>query len=210
MIESAILFIEQNLIPLGIPGLFAAAFIEEIVAPIPSALVMLSAGFFFLEGGWSVDLFIKLITVVILPISLGMTLGAIVIFGLVRKFGDPFVEKFGFWLGISREAIDKFRARASRGMRDEITIGVLRVIPAIPSVVISAACGLLHIPLKSFVLATFLGTTLRAAILALIGWQAGDLYSEYAEAVGRFENIGLAILLFSGVLLVIYKRMKKQ
>ena len=47
MIAETIVLIEKTLLPLGAFGIFVASLLEEVVAPIPSALVQLSAGFSF-------------------------------------------------------------------------------------------------------------------------------------------------------------------
>ena len=208
MIESVILFVQEYLIPLGPFGVFLAAIIEEIVAPIPSAIITLSAGFFFLSGDWSFGLALRLVNNVVLPISLGITLGSLVIYWVVRRFGDPFIDKFGKWLGIYKPAIDSFRERVGKGSRDEITVFIVRAVPIVPSVVIAAVCGILHTPVRSYIGATFLGTVIRSAFLGVLGWQAGSIYTAYAGPIGKFENLGLAILLLFGLLWVLYRRQK--
>ena len=57
MLESAILFIEKIVITHGVWGLFLAGIIEEIIAPIPSSVVIMGGGFIIL-GGQEVSLII--------------------------------------------------------------------------------------------------------------------------------------------------------
>lgn len=201
-------FVEHYLIPLGPLGVFSASILEEVIAPIPSAIVTLAAGFFFLSGDWSLDLFFKLINNVVLPITLGITLGSLVIYWVVRKFGDPFIDKFGKWLGITKTSMDSFRERISKGPKDEVTIFVVRAIPIVPSVAIAAVCGVLHTPVRTYLGATFLGTIVRSAFLGILGWQVGNLYTGYARVISRFENIGLVIIVLLAVSLVLYRRQK--
>lgn len=93
MIHSFITFIEQIVLPMGALGVFFAEIIEEIIVPIPSALVLLTSGFIFLKGDFGIDVIKNLLFVIAIPGALGLTLGSLVIYYLSFYGGKPFIEK---------------------------------------------------------------------------------------------------------------------
>ncbi len=201
MIDSALQFIELVLIPLGVFGVFMATFLEEVIAPIPSALVLTLAGFIFLQGPFSTDLLLKLIFVVVLPSALGVTIGSFFIYGIAYWSGKPVLEKWGKWLGLSWTDVEKIQTKFDGTKKDEIILFVLRTIPIIPSVAISAFFGLVRFNVKKYFILTFLGTCIRSFILGLVGWQVGALYHTYADKISHIEKyvflgFGLAIFAF--------------
>lgn len=201
MIGYFIEFIENTLLPLGAVGLFGAAFLEEVVAPIPSALVMLTAGFVFLNGPFSLSLVGTLLFSVVLPVTIGVTLGSIVIYYIFFYGGKPFIERFGKWFGFSWHDVEKAQKKLDADYRDELIIFGLRVVPIVPNVAIGALCGIVRYPFKKYVIATFFGSAIRAIILGILGWEVGNLYIEYAEQIHHYENI---FTIIAAVLVLVY------
>ncbi len=66
MIHSFINFIEQIVLPMGALGVFFAEIIEEVVVPIPSALVLLTSGFIFLKGDFGIEILKSLVLFLVL------------------------------------------------------------------------------------------------------------------------------------------------
>ena len=201
MIELAIHFIENVLIPLGGWGVFMASVIEEVVAPIPSAAVITLSGFLFLKGSFSATLLFKLIFIVALPAACGITVGSLFVYGLSFYFGKPLLEKWGKWLGLSWTDIEKIQQKFDAKKVDEIALLFLRTIPIVPSVAISAFYGLVRFNIKKYAIFTLLGTFVRAVILALVGWQVGSLYYTYAQKIASVEKI---VLVFVFVLIFLF------
>jgi membrane protein DedA with SNARE-associated domain len=198
VIESLLSFLQLYVIPLGGIGVFLASIIEEVVAPIPSAFVLLTAGFLFLTGTSGVNFFLALVLKIIVPAAFGIVIGSLFVYGLAYKLGKPFVEKFGKLFSLKWEDIEKAEKRFAAGPKDEIFIFLARALPIIPSVAVSAFSGLFRIPIKTYLFASFLGVLIRATLLGLLGWQIGNFYEKYAEVITRFENdilIGIVIIL---------------
>lgn len=211
MIEAILQFIQNVLLPLGAWGVFCASFIEEVVAPIPSALVQTLSGFIFLKGTFSLAFLANLFFIVVLPASLGVTIGSLFIFALAHIFGKPILVKWGKWLGLSWNDIEKLQQKFDAQKTDEFTLFFLRAIPVIPSVAISAFYGLIRYDLKKYFLYTFLGTCIRATILTLVGWQVGALYYKYANTISRIESYVFVGIVVAIVIFIVYKlRAKKQ
>jgi membrane protein DedA with SNARE-associated domain len=210
MIEPVILFLQSHLLPLGWVGVFLASIVEEIIAPIPSTAVLLVSGAVFLPE--SASAWETLFFTIAFPAALGITLGSFVVYAAARFLGEISIDRFGKPFGFSRESVERAKEKITRGSRDEISLFFLRAIPIIPSVVISISAGILHIPWKTFLVMTFLGTIPRALFLALIGGQAGAAYAVYAETIARYENFVLItlVILFGIWIAVQYRRRQKK
>ncbi len=210
MIETTIQFIQSVILPLGAWGVFLGSLLEEVVAPIPSALVLTFSGFLFLKGSFSIAFLFKLILTVVLPASLGVTIGSFFVYGLAHVFGKPILVKWGKWLGLSWNDIEKLQTKFDSENIDEWALFFLRTIPIIPSVAISAFYGLIRYDMKKYFIYTFLGTCIRATILALVGWQVGALYYRYADLIGKIEDFFLMGIGLVCILFVLYRIRKKK
>jgi len=210
MIESLIFFLNNTLLPFGPIGVFGASLIEEIIAPIPSALVMLGSGFLFLPQGFELSSIWKLISHVALPISLGVALGSLVVYSIARFAGLPLLYKYGYVLGINKEDLIKAENYFSESKKDELIIFTARVIPIVPASVIAVSAGLIKMPVYRYLLISILGTFIRAFILGAIGAEVGALYLKYAEEINKWEHLILIILLISILILVIYLLIRKH
>jgi len=210
MIESLVLFIETNLLPLGSTGIFIASVIEEVVAPIPSAIVMLGSGFFFLEGVFSIDFFKTLFIYISLPIALGATLGSIFIYALFALGSKPAIDKWGKWLGFSWNDVEKVKNKFENSFSDELIIFMLRVVPIIPNVAIAAFCGIIKYKFIKYIFVTFFGIFTRASILAFVGFKVGDFYREYASVIKEYETYAFVFIIILSVLTFVFKLQKRS
>jgi membrane protein DedA with SNARE-associated domain len=213
MIEQGVHYVQALISTYGVWGVIVAAIIEEVVAPIPSSLVPLAAGFFLLPANAVLPLVVTEAALLIaLPVGIVITLASIVIYTIAYWGGKPVIDRFHRVLGVTWTDVERIERRVVRGNRDEITLVVLRLLPLIPGVALSGFCGVVRYSFPRFVVTTLLGSSLRAWALALIGWQAGEFYFKYVEIIGKFEKqiffgvILTAVLL--GVLYVIWRRMR--
>src|SRR3989344_1647844 len=205
MIAYFLQLLETYVIPLGALGVFAASFLEEIIAPIPSAVVQLGSGFLFVHGAFSFSTIFYLVIVVVLPAALGVSVGSLFVYGIAYWCGKPVLEKWGKWLGVSWGEIERAQRKFEETKADEWTLFITRSIPIIPSVAISAFSGLVRIPLREYLIYTFLGTCVRAFVLAVVGWQIGSVYKHYAELISRAENFIFAAIAFAVVVFIIWR-----
>ena len=111
MIEYLINFLQTSVLPWGAVGVFVASVIEEIIAPIPSALVMTMSGFLLVTGPISVKAVLALIFKVAIPAALGVTLGSYFIYFIARFGGKIVIEKWGKYIGLYWADIEKFQNR---------------------------------------------------------------------------------------------------
>jgi membrane protein DedA with SNARE-associated domain len=202
MFEHLTQFLELHILPWGWWGVFAAAVAEEVVAPIPSALVMMTAGFLFVTGPVGVGSILKLILYVGLPAAVGVTIGSLWIYGVAYWGGRRALDKFGKWIGLSWEDVEKMRIKFEASKGDEFGIIGARVVPFVPSVAISAFCGFIRMKFWKYCTLTFIGMFLRAMLMGAIGWQVGNVYHRYAETIARFEKLGLVLIILAGLLFI--------
>lgn len=196
MIEKFTSYIQPIVAEHGAWGVFLATLLEEVIAPIPSPLVPLLAGFFLLPADKSVLEIIWLaLFIIAFPVAFGVTLGSLVVYGIGYLGGKPAIEKSQKWIGLKWAELEKIEKRLTRGRGDEIVLFVLRVLPIVPGVAISGFCGIVRYPLRTFVVITFFGALVRATALSVLGWYAGAAYAEYAETISRMEKYLLAVLI---------------
>lgn len=211
MISQLVTFSENLFLTYGAWGVFFASIVEEVIAPIPSSLVIMGAGFSFM-GSVPVDFssILSLFAIVILPASFGVTIGSLFIYALAYFAGKPFLKKYGKYFGISWDSVEKTQTKFVRKHADSFVLFGLRAVPIVPSVVISAISGLVRLSVFKYITYTFLGTLVRATILGILGWQAGSFYKTYAEKIDLAENSIIIILLLCLLAFVLYRMFKKK
>ncbi len=211
MIHTLVNFIQTTIFPWGWFGVFLAEFIEEIIVPIPSAVILLGSGFVFLKGDILTLVFVKnLFLTVVIPASLGLTLGSLVIYKLSFIFENIFLSKFGKILSVSQGDIDKLNERFESGKFDEIFIVLARVFPLIPSVLLAVFCGLIKMPFKKYLTLTFIGAFFRSLLLAMLGFILGDIYYKYADFISKIENTIFYLVIVFVLMFIIYRKFYKK
>jgi uncharacterized membrane protein YdjX (TVP38/TMEM64 family) len=132
----------RTLGPLGPLALLALLVVQCVVAPIPSEPVMMAAGFAYGPGGgfalsWA-----------------GVVAGAAACFGLARRLGRPFAERF-----LRPDRLDAAEAWVrERGVAATFAAVLLIRLTAFSAFdVLSYACGLVRVSFAWFLLATALG-----------------------------------------------------
>lgn len=205
MIQSFVVWIESLIVPWGAWGVFIGSIIEEVIAIIPSSVVQMGAGFLLLsDEPFSGLLLLKALWLIVLPAAIGVTVGSLAIYALAYWGGRPLIERHGKYLALRWSDIERIRQRFSLTISDELIILIGRALPVMPTVAVTAFAGIFRIRLRKYLAFTFIGTALRAAILSLIGWQAGALYHEYAQVIGHYEDLVLGLIVAAVVGFLIY------
>lgn len=210
MISTIVHLLEVYIVPLGAFGVFFAEVIEEVIVPIPSAAILLGSGFIFLKGPFTAQLLQTLFFTIVIPATLGLTLGSLFIYALAYKGGKPFLEKYGKWLSLSWSDVEVVNQKFATGVFDEWSLILARVFPIIPSVLIAAFCGLTRVSLRKYITLTLIGAFFKALLLAIIGWQVGELYFKYASIIGHIENTVLILTIASIIGFILYRKFKQK
>jgi membrane protein DedA with SNARE-associated domain len=181
-------------------GLIGLMFLENVLPPIPSEIIMPWAGFRAASGHLSLFWAIA-------AGSAGSLAGSSVWYFVALRVGHDrlarWIDAHGRWLGIFPEDLEKAQRAFDR--RGSVIVCTGRLIPGVRSL-ISVPAALAGMPLPRFLLASALGTVAWTAALASGGWALGSAYSQ----LGSFLNhaaTGVFILL---VVLVIVRNMRHR
>jgi len=169
----------------GDMGILLGMFLESSVLPIPSELVLVSAG----------ALGIPIANIVVFG-SIGSTLGSIIGYAIGRFGGRPFMERYGKYLLITEAKL--LTAESWVKKYGNITVFVSRLIPFVPFKVFSISAGILRMDLPSFLLYTFLGMIPRSFILAYLG-----------KTIIVYKVPGILAIVIAGIIIYFaYKKFK--
>jgi membrane protein DedA with SNARE-associated domain len=186
---------------------FLGALIEEIIAPIPSPVVMTLAGSLASASNqnW---LYLLLLA---FTGSIGKTLGAYAIYYVADKAEDVFISKFGKFIGINQHDVEKISKKINSGSRDDLVLFLLRAIPIVPTAPVSVVCGLIKTNLKTYLYTTFLGTLVRNIFYLYLGFSSLNALESINSDIDTFEKIGygIVLLLIGVIFFYIYKLKNK-
>ncbi len=184
----------------GYLGIFVAMFVEGILTPIPSELIMPFAGYLCSTGELNIIL-------VILVGSLGAVGGSTIAYLLGRTLGRPFLDRYGRYLGLGPDSLCRADAWFAKWGNYGILIG--HALPGIRSV-ISFPAGIARMDLKRFALFTFIGATIWNSVLVSAGFLLGQYWIELARSLDGWD---IVILVSVGAILlgyIIYSRWKNK
>lgn len=186
---------------------FIGSLLEEVIAPIPSPLVMLLGGSIS-AGQGSPLLFIGLLALIG---AVSKTLGSLLIYVISDKAEDVVIDKFGKFLGVSHTDTEGLGKFFGQGKRDDIAIFLLRAVPVMPTAPVSVIAGLIKIDLKTYLVSTFLGLVVRNLIYLYLGYTSLGALESLSEGFDSLEKIGYLILaVFAGVVLLWMYRKRRQ
>jgi len=164
MLHDIIGFIVSSVSSWGYAGIFVMMFLESSFFPFPSEVAMIPAGYLAHKGEMSLVL-------AFISGTLGSLLGAIFNYYLCYFFGREIVLKYGKFVGITHEKMDKFEAFFNK--HGEISTFNSRLIPGIRQY-ISLPAGLAKMNIFRFCLFTTLGAGIWCAILLVVGYFLGS------------------------------------
>lgn len=192
-------------------AVFLGCILEQIIVPIPASLIVLSSTFLVMKGAsLSVASLGTLIIKIVIPASLGITIGSLVYYTLAYKLGRPFIERTSKYLGVSLEDIDNIEKQVDESRYDDFFIFLGRCFPVIPSIAINLFCGLIRYDLKKYLITTFAGSAVQIFGWGLVAWFSGNLYLALEDKISFLGNVVLVIIVVVVVAFIINKRRKKE
>jgi membrane protein DedA with SNARE-associated domain len=195
----------------GSVGVFVASIIEEVIPPIPSALVQGMGGLLLmLNTPFSLLGLLKLTLLVSIPAALGVCVGSLPYWYLAQKYGVEIIEKYGRYLGTSKSDWEKLELKLAESKSDEYFFVAARALPVVPAIVLALYSGAVGMSFMKYFSLSFLGIVIRATVLGSIGWLLGTQFLKHiSNLIEIIEKIALlAILLGLGYLL--YKNYLKK
>ncbi|MEE4195191.1 MAG: hypothetical protein V2J07_08335, partial [Anaerolineae bacterium] len=141
-VETMIAWLEQlaGMVSLELFALLGS-FIEELVAPIPSPIIMTMEGSMAQVQGVAIPYLLVLASIS----AFAKTLAGWLLYFVADVAEDWFMTRFGKFFGISHDEIERIGAYISGGWKDSLVLFALRSIPVMPSSPISVTCGAIKI-----------------------------------------------------------------
>jgi len=178
-------------------SVFAGVIIESVIVPIPSPLIIMGAGFILISPELNfLQALAPILLQIVLPGSIASTVGAYIGYAIGYYGGKPMVDRWERFLGFNWKDVEALERRFQSG-QVKTSIFFLRALPIFPLSVISAAAGLLRLPINQFSLWTFYGTIPRCLLLGYLGWGLGETYQGFAKGIDKAEGIVSGILILS-------------
>jgi membrane protein DedA with SNARE-associated domain len=193
----------QNLMDtLGYPGIVLLMVLENVFPPIPSELILPSAGFAASRGDLS---FVG----VVLAGTLGSVVGTLPLYFIGRVFSEERVvawaDKHGKWLALSGDDIRKADDWFDRHGPKAVLFG--RMVPGIRSL-LSLPAGMSGMPLPTFLLYSAIGSALWASVLTGAGYLLGDHYDKVGEYIGPASTVIVVGLVVATAVWILGRRQR--
>lgn len=161
------------------------AFLEEVIAPIPSPLVMTTAGSIARAGGhpWVFLLWLTFIG------AISKTVGSWIIYVIADKGEDVIIGKFGKFFGITQDDIKNMEKYIRSRTNEGLMLFILRSLPIVSSALLSVLCGVLAINMRVYLVTTFLGTLIRNLFFLVLGYAGVEAYQSLLGGVDLLETV---------------------
>lgn len=199
--EQARIFLEQLVARLGYGGIVLATILETVFPPLPSDLVVPAAGLLAARGEMQM-------AGIIVAATFGSLMGALVLYAVGRRAGEPltrkFIRRYGRWLLLRETDLDKVVRLFARYGKAIILFGHL--IPGVRSLV-SLPAGMSRMPLPHFVLFTLLGAGTRVTLQTVTGALLGHHWLRLILVIEEFEwlvYLLLAAAVAAGLLKIVW------
>ena len=181
----------------GYVGIFILVFLEYIIHPFPSEIVLTFAGFMTTQSNLS-------IVVVCILAVVGAVLGALVLYGIGAWIGEEriyrLIHKHGKYIGIKTKDLDKTITWLNKYGNWAIFIG--RFIPIVRTL-ISLPAGITKMNIPLFIVLTAIGTGMWNILLIVLGMTLGSHWHKIIEFAGIYSKLFIFIIAII-VLYVLY------
>lgn len=166
------------------------AFTEELIAPIPSPIVMTLAGTISLTQEKPLVFLFWLALIG----AIAKTIGCYFLYIIADKLEDVVVGKFGKFFGISHKEIERLGHHFNGGLRDDIIIFLARAIPIVPTAPVSLLCGVIKVRLRTYLVSSFLGTLPRNLFYLYLGYAGLASVETILEQFDNVETVVTVLL----------------
>lgn len=192
-------------------AVFLGCILEQLIVPIPASLIVLTSTFLVLKGtSFSLAALGTLLVKIVVPASLGITLGSLVYYTLAYKLGMPFIKRTSKYLGVSVEDVEDVQRKVDESRYDDFFIFLARCLPIIPSIAINLFCGLIRYDLKKYIITTFLGSAVQIFGWGMLAWFSGNIYLILEDKISYIGNIITIVIVGIVVYFIIMKRREKK
>lgn len=171
-------------------GLFVVIFLEELGIPLPAPgdAAIAYGGYLTTTGAIPYPM-------AYLAVVAGAVLGSTCNLTLSRRYGRPFIQRYGRFIGITDERLFRAEGIFKRWGPWAIIIG--RHIPGM-RIVLSALSGILEVPYRVFIPCVVVSASIWAAIFLELGRRLGprvrDLFGLFPAHLIPWLALGLILL----------------
>ncbi len=209
--SSILSFTESFIVTNASWTVFLGCIIEQIVVPIPASLIVLSTTFLVMQGAsFSLESVGTLIIKIVIPASLGITLGSLFYYFLSYKLGKPFIKRTSKFLGVSVEDVEDVEEKFKENKYDDVFMFLARCIPLIPSIAINLFCGLIKYDLKKYLISTFFGSAVQIFGWGLLAWLSGNFYQVVESKISFLGDLILIIIVLMVIGFIVYRKIIKN
>ena len=198
-------WITETMESLGYLGIGLLMFLENLFPPIPSELIMPLAGFTASKGD-EINIILAIMAGVV-----GTILGALPWYYVGKLVGEKTLErladKYGKWMGISSEDINKSHIWFEKQGAKAVLL--CRLVPGVRTL-ISLPAGINEMPLIPFIIYSTIGTTIWVSLLTLAGYFLGEKYELIDEYLAPVSKIVFVILIIAFCLWLWRKNQQKK
>ena len=111
--------IQGWIVSAGALGVFGASLAEELISIIPSAAVQTASGAFMMSGHvFSLSSLLRLITMVVIPASLGVMIGSLPYMYLSRRYGAHAIDRWGTYIGVTNADIENISIKDMKNAQE--------------------------------------------------------------------------------------------
>ena len=182
------------------PGIFFLMFLEGLLLPVPSEVVMAFSGYLALSNQLPVYLSIPSYLLVLISGTLGNAVGASAAYAIGLYGGRPAIMRFGKYIRLDEKSLDRTEKWFNK--YGEISVFITRLIPIFRTF-ISIPAGLAEMKFTKFLSFTLLGTVIWDSILIYVGYLLGN---SWKNILGLFNDYTyIAIVLAFVVLFYVYR-----
>ena len=191
---------------IGYGAILVAMFLENLIPPIPSELIMPLGGFYVSQGQLA---FLP----VVLAGLIGTVIGALPWYAIGRLVNEERLEQWlaknGRWIGINPQELARSRKWFNKYGVSLVFWG--RLIPGIRTL-ISVPAGVELMPITPFLIWTTSGSLIWSLFLTITGFYLGDSYANIEKWISPIASIFKIIIVFiisAGLITLIYKTLRK-
>ncbi|MGH7198682.1 MAG: DedA family protein [Candidatus Omnitrophota bacterium] len=185
---------------------FIGSFVEEVVAPIPSPLIMTMAGSLAFSQNHALPFLLWLSLVG----AIGKTLGAWIIYWIAAKLGHVIIGRFGGFLGVSPADVEGVGRHFRGGWRDYFIMFVLRAVPIMPTSPVSVVCGVIRVDFKAYMVGSFFGNFVRNLVYSYIGYAGVAAYESVVKGLTGAESVLQLVMLVLLVAVVVWAYWRRR
>ncbi len=199
MIQEIAQFITNQIFDMGYMGIFLLMLIESSFIPFPSEIILVPAGYLASKGDMDISL-------ILFFSLLGSISGALINYFGALYLGRKFLLKFGKYVFISRETLDKMEEFFKK--HGAISTFTGRLVPGVRQL-ISIPAGLSKMELKLFIFYTSLGALIWSIVLVTLGYIIGKNQELIQEYLSQIVSITLLLVALITVI-YIYNHKRKN